>query len=119
MDTVILSGRDLLFTLVLKVGWAASLAALLVRFASFRRLVFTVDFFIFSVGEFRCNEASVARQQAELIGSRAGSPADLGADNRWNEWLGVHVPSPVQRMANAYVEPSRLDISLDILRGST
>jgi two-component system LytT family sensor kinase len=41
MDTVILSGRDLLFTLVLKVGWAASLAALLVRFASFRKLVFT------------------------------------------------------------------------------
>jgi two-component system, LytTR family, sensor kinase len=35
-----LEGRDLLFTLVLKVGWAASLAALLVRFASFRRLVF-------------------------------------------------------------------------------
>ena len=41
MDTVILSGRDLLFTLVLKVGWAASLAAILVRFASFRKLVFT------------------------------------------------------------------------------
>jgi two-component system LytT family sensor kinase len=35
-----LIGRDLLFTLVLKVGWAAALAALLVRFASFRRLVF-------------------------------------------------------------------------------
>ncbi len=35
-----LEGRDLLFTLVLKVGWAAALAALLVRFASFRRLVF-------------------------------------------------------------------------------
>jgi len=30
-----------LLTLMLKVGWAASLAALLVRFASFRRLVFT------------------------------------------------------------------------------
>jgi two-component system LytT family sensor kinase len=30
-----------LLTLVLKVGWAASLAALLVRFASFRKLVFT------------------------------------------------------------------------------
>src|SRR5580700_9859645 len=40
MDTL-LEGRDLLFTLVLKVGWAAALAALLVRFASFRRLVFT------------------------------------------------------------------------------
>jgi two-component system LytT family sensor kinase len=34
-------GRDLLFTLVLKVGWAAALAALLVRFRSFRKLVFT------------------------------------------------------------------------------
>src|SRR5580698_1184127 len=34
------SVRDLLFILVLKVGWAAALAALLVRFASFRRLVF-------------------------------------------------------------------------------
>ena len=34
-------GRDLLFTLVLKVGWAAALAALLVRFSSFRKLVFT------------------------------------------------------------------------------
>src|ERR1700736_1000620 len=34
-------GRDLLFTLVLKVGWAAALAALLVRFRSFRRLVFS------------------------------------------------------------------------------
>src|ERR1700690_1208995 len=34
-------GRELLFTLVLKVGWAAALAALLVRFRSFRKLVFT------------------------------------------------------------------------------
>jgi len=33
-------GRDLFFTLVLKVGWAAALAALLVRFVTFRRLVF-------------------------------------------------------------------------------
>jgi two-component system, LytTR family, sensor kinase len=40
MNTL-LDGRDLFFTLVLKVGWAASLAALLVRFASFRKLVFT------------------------------------------------------------------------------
>ena len=32
---------DFLLTLLLKVGWAASLAALLVRFASFRKLVFT------------------------------------------------------------------------------
>ena len=31
----------MLFTLVLKVGWAAALAALLVRFRSFRRLLFT------------------------------------------------------------------------------
>ena len=37
----LLVGRDLLFTLVLKVGWAAALAALLVRFRSFRKLVFT------------------------------------------------------------------------------
>src|SRR5580698_129822 len=36
-----LVGSDLLFTLVLKVGWAAALAALLVRIRSFRRLVFT------------------------------------------------------------------------------
>jgi len=35
------SVRDLLFILVLKVGWAAALAALLVRFRSFRTLVFT------------------------------------------------------------------------------
>ena len=34
------SGRDLLFTLVLKVGFSASLAALLVRFARFRRVLF-------------------------------------------------------------------------------
>ncbi len=34
-------GRDLLFILILKVCWAAALAALLVRFRSFRRLVFT------------------------------------------------------------------------------
>jgi two-component system LytT family sensor kinase len=33
--------RDFLLTLVLKVGWAASLSALLVRFRSFRKLVFT------------------------------------------------------------------------------
>jgi two-component system LytT family sensor kinase len=33
-------GRELLFTLVLKVGWAAALAALLVRFRSFRKLLF-------------------------------------------------------------------------------
>jgi two-component system, LytTR family, sensor kinase len=33
-------GRELLFTLVLKVGWAAALAALLVRFPSFRKLLF-------------------------------------------------------------------------------
>ena len=37
----LLGGRDLLFTLVLKVGFAASLAALLVRFRSFRKLLFT------------------------------------------------------------------------------
>ncbi|MFZ0333043.1 MAG: histidine kinase [Candidatus Acidiferrales bacterium] len=35
------SGRELVFTLVLKVGFAASLAALLVRFARFRRVLFT------------------------------------------------------------------------------
>src|SRR5277367_4161494 len=34
-------GRELLFTLILKVGWAAALAALLVRFRSFRKLLFT------------------------------------------------------------------------------
>jgi two-component system LytT family sensor kinase len=39
--SALLEGRDLLFTLVLKVGWAAALAALLVRFAIFRKLVFT------------------------------------------------------------------------------
>jgi len=36
-----LTESQLLFTLVLKVGFAASLAALLVRFRSFRKLVFT------------------------------------------------------------------------------
>jgi two-component system LytT family sensor kinase len=36
----VFEGRNLLFALVLKVGWAASFAALLVRFKSFRRLVF-------------------------------------------------------------------------------
>jgi len=39
--TNVFEGRNLLFTLLLKVGWAASFAALLVRFKSFRRLVFT------------------------------------------------------------------------------
>src|SRR5271170_374242 len=34
-------GTDLFFTLMLKVCWAAALAALLVRFRSFRNLVFT------------------------------------------------------------------------------
>jgi two-component system LytT family sensor kinase len=34
------SGKDLLFALVLKVGWAASLAALLARSATFRRILF-------------------------------------------------------------------------------
>jgi two-component system LytT family sensor kinase len=33
--------KDILFTLVLKVGFAASLAALLLRFATFRRILFT------------------------------------------------------------------------------
>ena len=33
-------GKDLLFTLILKVCWAAALAALLVRFKSFRKLLF-------------------------------------------------------------------------------
>lgn len=33
--------NDLLFTLVLRVGFAAALAALLVRFRSFRKLLFT------------------------------------------------------------------------------
>jgi len=37
----LLQGKDLLFALVLKVGFAASLAALLVRFRSFRKLLFT------------------------------------------------------------------------------
>lgn len=36
----VFEGRNLLFTLVLKVGWAASFAALLVRFKTFRKLVF-------------------------------------------------------------------------------
>jgi two-component system LytT family sensor kinase len=40
MDTL-LEGKDLLFTLILKVGFAAALAALLVRFRSFRKLLFT------------------------------------------------------------------------------
>jgi two-component system LytT family sensor kinase len=35
------AGRELLFTLILKVGFAAALAALLVRFASFRKLLVT------------------------------------------------------------------------------
>jgi two-component system LytT family sensor kinase len=34
------SGKDLILALVLKVGWAASLAALLVRFSTFRRILF-------------------------------------------------------------------------------
>jgi two-component system, LytTR family, sensor kinase len=34
-------GKDLIFTLMLRVGFAASLAALLVRFRSFRKLLFT------------------------------------------------------------------------------
>jgi two-component system LytT family sensor kinase len=37
----LLEGKDLLFTLFLKVSFAAALAALLVRFRSFRKLVFT------------------------------------------------------------------------------
>ncbi|MGD0956112.1 MAG: histidine kinase [Candidatus Acidiferrales bacterium] len=39
--STLLSGKELLFILVLKVCWAAALAALLVRFRSFRKLVFT------------------------------------------------------------------------------
>ncbi len=41
MDTSFVEGKSLLFTLVLKVGWAAAFAALLVRFRSFRKLLFT------------------------------------------------------------------------------
>jgi len=37
----LLAGKDLLFVLVLKVGFAAALAALLVRFRSFRKLLYT------------------------------------------------------------------------------
>ncbi len=37
----ILSGKDLLFTLLLKVGAAASLAALLARSATFRKVLYT------------------------------------------------------------------------------
>src|ERR1700735_4091162 len=40
MGTLV-GGQDLLFTLVLKVGFAAALAALLVRFRSFRGMLFT------------------------------------------------------------------------------
>src|ERR1700734_3394119 len=35
------SGKDLLFAMILKVGFAASLAAVLVGFRSFRNLLFT------------------------------------------------------------------------------
>src|ERR1700723_1892405 len=35
------SGKDLLFAMILKVGFASALAALLVRFRSFRNLLFT------------------------------------------------------------------------------
>jgi two-component system LytT family sensor kinase len=34
------AGKDLLFSLILKMGWAASMAALLVRFATFRKILF-------------------------------------------------------------------------------
>src|ERR1700756_4539455 len=81
----------------------------------FRGLVFSVNLFVFPVGELGSDEAGMTREQAELIGCRADSRADLGADNRWNERLGLHLPSPVQRMANGYAGRSRLDISLDIL----
>jgi two-component system, LytTR family, sensor kinase len=37
---ILTSGKDLILALVLKVGWAASLAALLVRFATFRKILF-------------------------------------------------------------------------------
>ncbi len=37
----IFSGKDLLFAMILKVGFASALAALLVRFRSFRNLLFT------------------------------------------------------------------------------
>src|SRR5580693_1840840 len=85
----------------------------------FRRLVFSVDLFVFPVGELGSDEAGMTRQQAELIGCRADSRGDRGADNRWSERLDLHLPSPVQRMGNAYAGRSRLDISLDILRGCT
>ena len=39
--TALSGGKDLLFTLMLRVGFAASLAALLVRFRSFRKLLFS------------------------------------------------------------------------------
>src|ERR1700739_4756052 len=84
-----------------------------------RRLFFPVNLLVFPVGELGSDEAGMTRQQAELIGYRADCRADLGADNRWGERLGLHMPSPVQRMANAYAGRSRLDISLDILRGCT
>src|ERR1700729_1085644 len=38
---ILSGGRDLLFILILKVCWAAALAALLVRFRSFRSILFT------------------------------------------------------------------------------
>src|ERR1700722_13064459 len=85
----------------------------------FRRLVFSVNLFVFRVAELGGDEAGMTRQQSELIGRRADSRGDLGADNRWGERLGLHLPSPVQRVADAYAGWSRLDISLDILRGCT
>lgn len=41
MNGILSGGTDLFFILILKVCWAAALAALLVRFRSFRKLVFT------------------------------------------------------------------------------
>src|ERR1700733_7077679 len=65
-----------------------------------RRLAFSVDFFVFPVGELRGNEAGMTREQPELIDCRADGGADLGANNRGGKWLGMHLPSPVQRMAD-------------------
>lgn len=42
MDTIF-SPRDFLFTLLLKVGVAASIAALLARWNTFRRVLFTEE----------------------------------------------------------------------------
>ena len=101
-----LSGRELIFTLVLKVGWAAALAALLVRFRSFRRLLFTenrdsdqkVKLILFLVPPLAIGVMLRIFGGYRFFGSHTGRLVSAGAAGRASGWIAGGITGEPARL---------------------